>query len=305
MNGQFKIAIYNFIWLCLWVLTGYLNICLAEQNSPDYSDPEQNYPDLWGAHDPALQSRLDQLIKDKGLQKQIQTKRLAITLVDISDLPHPKLAAVNGEQMIYAASLPKIAILLGAFVEMERDALKPDKKLWADMTRMIRYSDNAAASRVLDKIGGERILEILQDPDFALYDPQHHGGLWLGKAYSKGPAYHRDPLNNLSHGATTTQAARFYYLLETHQLINPQLTEKMKEILSKPALKHKFVKGLQGIPGIKIYRKSGSWKQYHADSALVEFGAHKYIIVALAVSPHGGKWLEELAVPLHEIIVKP
>jgi len=295
MNGQFKIAIYPLSWLVLWVLTGYLNICLAEQS----------YPDLWDAQDKTLQNRLHQLIKDRGLQKKVQAKRLAITIVDIRDLQHPKLAAVNGEQMIYAASLPKIAILLGAFIEIEKGILKPDDKLWSDMTRMIRYSDNAAASRVLDRVGGKRILEILQDPDFALYDPRHHGGIWLGKAYSKGPAYQRDPLHNLSHAATTTQAARFYYLLETHQLINPQLTEKMKEILSKPAIKHKFVKGLQGIPGIKIYRKSGSWKQYHADSALVEFGEHKYIIVALAVSSQGGKWLEELAVPLHDLVVKP
>ena len=295
MNDQSGIAIYNFSWLSLWVLTGCLNFCLAEQD----------YPDLWDAQDQTLQNRLDQLIEDQGLVKQVQEKRLAITLVDIRDLHHPKLAAVNGEHMLYAASLPKIAILLGAFVEIEKGALKPDNKLWLDMNSMIRHSDNAAASRVLDRVGGERIIEILQDPEYALYDPEHHGGLWLGKAYSKGRAYQRDPLYNLSHGASSIQAARFYYLLETHQLLNPQLTEKMKEILSKPAINHKFVKGLQGIPGMEIYRKSGSWKQYHADSALVEFGEHKYIIVALAVSSQGGELLEELAAPLHNLIVKP
>ncbi len=38
-------------------------------------------------------------------------------------------------------------------------------------------------------------------------------GLCVGKEYGPAPAYRRDPLNNLSQGATALQTAHFYYLL--------------------------------------------------------------------------------------------
>ena len=264
---------------------------------------DQSIFTLWESRDVKLQSRLENVIKKQGLWQQVKNKHLSITLVDITDIQSPKMASVNGNEMVYAASLPKIAILLGAFVEIEKGRLKPDTKLWQDMTDMIRSSSNSAATRVLELVGRERVLEILQEPRFSVYDAEHNGGLWVGKAYGKSPAFHRDPMHNISHGATSMQAAQFYYLLETGQLVSPELTVKMKEILSKPAINHKFVKGLADRPGVKIYRKSGSWKQFHADSALIESGKYKYIIVGLVENRKGGQWLTRLAGPLHDLVV--
>lgn len=260
------------------------------------------YPSLWECQSPELQEKLDQLIKDMKLTRSVQQGRLAIVVVDITDPHKPELAAVNPNKMLYAASLPKIAILLGAFVQIESGQLKPDAALWQDMTDMIRSSSNEAATRVLDKVGREQLLEILQSPRFQLYDPAHNGGLWVGKDYAKAGAYKRDPLYNLSHAATVMQAARFYYLLETNRLVGPELTEKMKEMLSRPALEHKFVKGLKEVPDAKVYRKSGTWMDYHADSALVEVEDRTFIIVGLAQSKKGSKWLVELAQPLIQIV---
>ena len=79
----------------------------------------------------------------------------------------------------------------------------------------------------------------------------------------------------------------------------------MKEVLSNPGIHHKFVKGLEGRPGVQIYRKSGTWKDFHADSALVEYGNYRYIIVGLAEHPQGGDWLVRLAAPLHDLVVSP
>ena len=111
-------------------------------------------------------------------------------------------------------------------------------------------------------------------------------------------------MNNLSHGATALQTARFYYLLETGQLVSPRLTAEMKAMLGRPGIKHKFVRGLADFPQATIYRKSGSWRQWHADSALIEQGRHKYIAVALARDPEGGRWLAELIGKLHRLVVK-
>lgn len=278
----------------------YSQMCMA---APSLSDQPVNYPTLWESDDPVLQQGLEKLVKNQGLWKPVQSKQLSIVVVDISDLKNPRLAQLNGNKMFYAASLPKIAILLGAFVEIEAGNLQQSDELYDQMVKMIRYSDNQSASDVLSLVGGQRIIEIIQDPDFALYDPKHNGGLWLGKAYAKGSAYQRDPLYNLSHGATAMQAARFYYLLETNQLLSPENSKKMKHILSEPGIKHKFVQGLDSIPDIEIFRKSGSWRNYHADSALVEYKEHKYIIIGLSDSASAGQWLAQLALPVHELVV--
>ena len=76
----------------------------------------------------------------------------------------------------------------------------------------------------------------------------------------------------------------------------------MKAMLAKPGIEHKFVKGLAGLQGLEIYRKSGSWRRWHADSALVEAGRHRYILVALAEHPLGGRWLTRMAAPLHRAV---
>jgi len=255
---------------------------------------------------PYLQANLEQSLKQLGFSEATQQKKLAITLIDITDVNHPRVASVNGNTMMYAASLPKIAILLGAFERIEQGDLTLDDEFRSLLTQMIRFSSNKAATEVFNRVGKQYLADLLQSPRFHLYDKANNGGLWVGKEYGKGGAWKRDPLHNLSHGATSFQAARFYYLLETGQLVSPGLTKEMKEILSKPGISHKFVKGLKAIhPKAEIYRKSGSWKQWHADSALIEHDGHSYIAVALAENPRGGQWLSELIVALDDLIVQP
>ena len=272
-------------------------------STASFADGQDGFPTLWESHDPGLQRQLDKTLADLGLDEAVRSKQLSVTLVDITDLEEPREASVNGDEMLYAASLPKIAILLGAFVEIEQGHMDLDKDTRSSLTRMIRNSSNADATRMLNKVGKDRLLEILQSSIYRLYDPQVNGGLWVGKEYGKSGAYQRDPLHNLSHGATSMQAARFYYLLETGQLVDPGLTREMKSMLGNPGIKHKFVKGLADYPEARIFRKSGSWSRWHADSAIVEADGHKYIIVALAENKSGGLWLSRLIKPVHEFMV--
>lgn len=267
------------------------------------ADSLDGYPLLRESFDPGLQEELEGALRSLALDKAVAEHRLAVALVDISDLEDPRLASVNGDEMMYAASLPKIAILLAAFVQIEQGAMRLDAGTRHSLVEMIRFSNNAEATRMLNRVGKERLIDVLRSDRFRLYDPLVNGGLWVGKEYGRSPAYRRDPLHNLSHGATPIQVARFYYLLETGQLVSPRLTREMKAILSRPGIHHKFVKGLAGIPGVKIYRKSGSWRQWHADSAIIAKGPYKYIAVALAESPKGGAWLTRLIRALHRIIV--
>ncbi len=170
------------------------------------------------------------------------------------------------------------------------------------MTNMIRFSSNDDATRVLGWVGGDRLLEILQSDRYRFYDAASGGGLWVGKGYGKDVAFRRDPLRNLSHGASAYQVARLYYLLANNALLSPRLNDLMKQALSNPGIHHKFVKGLDGVAGLRIFRKSGTWKDFHADSALVESGDRRYILVGIAQHSEAGDWLARLAARLHTLV---
>jgi len=261
--------------------------------------------DLTETCDPVLQKGLEQCLVSLNLKRAAQDKSLSIVLVDITDPSSPRMAYVNPNEMMYAASLPKIAILLGAFERIANGEMTLDPQTQETMAHMIRNSSNQAANEILNRVGKEYLADLLQSSRYRLYDPEKNGGLWVGKEYSKSGAWKRDPLHNLSHGATALQVARFYYMLQTGRLVSPELSLQMKSILADPAIKHKFVKGLKSVhPDSRIYRKSGTWKQYHSDSAIIEHEGRRYIAVALAKSDQGGKWLSDLIVAMDDLIFK-
>ena len=275
------------------------SVVCANVSADGFSDA----PLLRESHDSGLQRTIETRVKQMGLQKAVDAKKLCLALVDISDPTEPRAADINGDHMMYAASLPKIGILLGAFVEIERGRLDLDEETYDSLSRMIRHSSNDDATALLNRVGKFKVNKILKSERFRLYDPLVNGGIWVGKEYAKGVAFQRDPLHNLSHGATALQAARFYYMLESGQLVNKRLSREMKKILANPGISHKFVKGLEHLDNVKIYRKSGSWRNWHADSAIIEQDDSRYILVALAESPDGGQWLENIAANFHDIIV--
>jgi beta-lactamase class A len=253
------------------------------------------------AGDSQLQQAVEKLVRAEGLAGAVEKQQLSLAFVIVTDPARPRMAELNGRRMFYAASLPKIGILLGAAVAIHEGRLKLDEPLRQDLHEMIRYSCNECASRVLEQVGRQRLLTTLQSPEYRFYDPQQAGGLWVGKAYGPEPAYQRDPLAGVSHGANAFQAARFYYKLQTGSLVSPEMSAMMLDALSRPGKKHKFVKGLETYEGLEIYRKSGTWQDYHADSALVRFEGQAYIMVALAHHPNGAAWLERLAGALHRL----
>ena len=263
------------------------------------------YPRLADSVDPTLQTGLQQSVKKLGLATAARNGALSVALVDITNLEQPRLATINGDQMMYAASLPKIAILFGAFERIQQGDMDLNAKNHQQLVRMIRNSSNPAATNMLNKVGKQYLADLLQSPQYRLYDRERNGGLWVGKEYARSGAWKRDPIHNISHGATAFQVARFYYMLETSQLVSPELSKKMKAIMGKPAINHKFVRGLnEARPGSTIYRKSGTWRHYHADSAIVERDGRRYIAVALAQSNKGSYWLKRLVVAMDDLVFR-
>lgn len=285
------------ILLMLWpfLLT---NSSLFGQESLPLVLPLNRLTPLKNLVDGDLQTKLQQIIEaNPGWKKLVANKKLAIGLVDLKDPGKPRFARLNGNEMMYAASLPKIAILLASMDAIDKGELKEDEEVINDMNRMISFSDNYASTRMIDRLGYRKIENVLTDPHYRLYDQNDHGGLWVGKRYAAAGPRHPDPIKGLSHAATVSQVCRFYYMLAMGQLVNRKRSQQMLEIMDNPALHHKFVNTLDRLaPHAQIYRKSGSWKIYHADSALVwdENPDRRYILVALAEAEDGEQIIREM-----------
>ena len=270
-------------------------------------EPDYNWKSLDRNAAPELNSKLEKYIMENKRWKALAgDKKLAVGLVDLSDIHNPRTAWINGNVMMYAASLPKIGVLLAAVKAIDSGELKETPQIYNDLNDMIRKSDNLATTRIIDRLSLEKIGETLSAPEFRFFDKDNGGGIWVGKRYATDGAILPDPLNGLSHAATVSQTCRFYYLLATGRLISADRSKQMLDILSRPYLHHKFVNSLMNkYPLNRIYRKSGTWHSWHSDSVLVwgEDNNSRYILVALVEDPNGEKILRELA-PIAEKVLQ-
>jgi beta-lactamase class A len=277
---------------------------IREMLALDAIAPFEDLAPLWDWLDAGLQGQLDAALSRLQLHDDVRRGRLAVALVDVSAPGRTRVAEVNGDAMMYAASLPKIAVLLAAFEKIAQHQMALDAETRALMERMIRKSDNEATTELMGRVGKTYIARVLLSPRYRLYDPRRNGGLWVGKDYASAGLWKRDPLHNLSHGATAMQVARFYYLLWTDNLVTPHYSQLMQEVMSGQHLNHKFVKALTELsPDVALLRKSGSWRTFHSDSALVQHDGHTYIAVALSDDPNGSTWMQDIIVELDRIVV--
>lgn len=255
---------------------------------------------------PILRELLIQEInKNSKWKNLVKSNRMSIGVVDMSNLENIEYAGINDEFMMYAASLPKIAILLAAMDAIENGELQDSREIRKDMRLMISKSNNAASTRMIDRVGYDKIEQVLRSDQLKLYDEEVGGGLWVGKRYAAGGKRNPDPMKGLSHAATARQVCSFYYQLAMGNLVSTEKSEEMLDIMKEPALHHKFVNTLDKIaPKADIYRKSGSWKNWHSDSVLVWGPERKYILVALIEDAQGEQIVRDLVIPLEKAMKK-
>jgi beta-lactamase class A len=260
---------------------------------------------LRDAWDATLQGALEARVRaDQGWRRLVEKAHMSVGLVDLRDPGAPRYAALNGDTMMYAASLPKIAILLTAFQGFENHTLRASPDVYADLAVMIRRSDNGAATRMVDRLGLETIARTLTAPAVRLYDAATGGGLWVGRAYAQDHPSIGDPLKGLLHAATAYQVCRFYYLLANGQLVSPERSGEMLGLLANTAMGHKFAYHLKDTtPLDHVFRKSGTWKDWHADSVLVwQEDGRRYILAALVEDPGGEQILRDLVPAAEEVL---
>lgn len=276
----------------------------VKKSPPPLSTRNTKSEQLRELHDSELTAELRSKLNANPLWRDlIRQKKLSVGIVDMTTGENVRFASLNGRHMMYAASLPKIAVLAAAHDAIERGELKESAEVKRDMRLMIAKSNNAATTRMIDRVGFDNIERTMTDPELKLYDPEFGGGLWVGKRYAAGGKRHPDPMKGISHAATTEQICRYFYLLANDELISPDASDKMRSYLVDPELHHKFVSVLDQVaPNAKVYRKSGSWSTFHADVAMVEGPKRNYIITALVDDPRGEQIIRELGVVLDRML---
>ena len=245
----------------------------------------------------------NEISKETHWKAMINANAMTIGIVDLYDLNDIKYAGINDNFMMYSASLPKIAILLAAMDAIENGELEETPAVTKDMKLMISKSNNQASTRMIDRLGYLKIESVLRRKQHKFYDETTGGGLWVGKRYAAGGKRHPEPMKGLSHAATTMQVCSFYYQLVMGNLISYERSAQMLDIMVKPALHHKFVNTLEKIaPKANLYRKSGSWKNFHADSILVWGPKRRYIAVALIDDIYGEQIIRNLVKPIEKVL---
>jgi len=282
-----------FAWIALIVVGNPM--ALAQEPEPSDDFPQDMIEiDTQTVGDVDLTMALARLDTALRVSLGIEGDQTAVGLVDMNT---GRFAMLRADTQYYAASVPKIAILL-AFLHEHRDApASIDADTRHELGLMIKRSDNALAAKYSKLLGLKTIAEILTLPDYKLYDPMHGGGLWVGKHYGKSAERNRDPLAGESHAATVRQLLRYYLMLEQKTLINPEASEMMREIFESPGLDHlqsKFILGLAGRD-VQVIRKSGTWNAWHADTVIVTGEGRHYILVSLTHHEKGADYLIQMA----------
>jgi beta-lactamase class A len=274
--------------VCLCASVLFVMCCgLAHAQDVAASTDEQARSALRISHDTAgdldmtmALGRLDTAVRRELV---IEAEQTAVGLLDLTT---GRLAMLRADTMFYAASIPKITILLTYFQTHPQAGVELDDATRHELGLMIKRSDNAAAAKYSQSLGFEAIADVLTSPAYKLYDPLHGGGLWMGKHYAKADERNRDPLAGESHAATVRQLLRYYLMLEQGRLVSPQVSRTMREIFESPDIEHLNSKIVLGLAGrdVQIIRKSGTWSDWYSDSAIITGGDGRHY--ALAVLTH-------------------
>lgn len=251
------------------------------------------------AVDPRLQVAIEKLDADLRGRHGMTTEQAAVGLLDCETL---RLAMIHPDRGEYAASVPKIGILLAYFQLHPSAATQLDPQVRRELGLMAKASDNDLAAKYSRELGLSEIQAVLAS--YGFYDAAHGGGIWVGKHYGQDEPRFGDPVGDHSHAATVRQLLRYFLLLEQGKLVSPAASATMREIFASPDIPHddiKFVAGLTGR-GVHIVRKWGSWEDWLHDAAVVTGPGRHYILVALTHHPQGDAYLVELATAVDDLL---
>lgn len=289
---------------CLNILTllPLVMLCSCAAVSRPKMQTFENYMLDFSSHPtPALQEQLDAIDVRLRERNGMTPEQVACGVLDLRTR---RLAMIHPDRIGYAASVPKIGILLAYFAAHPEAATNLAPTTRHELGEMIKISSNEIAAKYSRQLGLKRIQAVLDS--YGFYDAAHGGGLWVGKHYGEGSERYGDPIADHSHAATVRQLLRFYLLLEQHKLVSAAASQTMREIFMSPDIPHihdKFVKGLAGRD-VQVLRKAGWWQDWLHDTAIVTGAGRHYIIVAMTHHPRGDDYLTEFAAAVDDLLAR-
>jgi beta-lactamase class A len=252
--------------------------------------------------DPGLQTRLEAIDAEVRASLGMGADD---AMVGLLDLVRPRVAMIHPDREDYAASVPKIAILLAYFHTHPEAIDWLDPQVGRELGEMVKLSSDEMAAKYSQLVGLKTIQGILND--YGFYDARRGGGIWCGKHYGLATERYPSPVGGHSHAATVRQLLRFYLLMEQGKLVSPAVSKAMRRIFESPELEHlddRFIKGLAGRD-VRVIRKSGWWENWLHDTGVVTGPERKYVLVAMTNHPRGDAYLEAIAPRADDLFVGP
>jgi beta-lactamase class A len=247
--------------------------------------------------DPQFQQYLEQVDRELKARYGLAAGQVTLGVLDLLGL---RLALLEPDRIEYAASISKLAILLAYFQEHYQPGRPLPSIVLHELGLMIKASSNEMATKFSRPLGLKRIQEVVES--YGFYDPNHGGGIWMGKHYGETTERIGDPVGDNSHAATARQLLRFYLLLEQGKLVSPEASQVMRDIFASPEIPHDSIKFVRGLAqrAVKIRRKWGSWEHWKHDSAVINGPGRHYIVVGLTHHPSGDEYLKDFAVAVDD-----
>src|SRR5438874_147579 len=140
---------------------------------------------------PTLQAKLEKIDTDLRARFGMTTEQTAVGVLDLETL---RLAMIHPDRGEYAASVPKIGILLAYFQLHPQAATNLDAQTRHELGLMAKASDNEMATKFSQEMGLTQIQAVLDSYHF--YERDHGGGIWIGKHYGKGGERIGDPVGD-------------------------------------------------------------------------------------------------------------
>lgn len=277
----------------MWAVVAATPLFAQEQTMTDQPAWTSLDIDVHTTGDPTMTMALGRL--DYALRRELNIEGEQ-TAVGLLDMTTGRLAMLRADTQYYAASVPKIAILLAYFQTHPDAADSLDEVTRRELGMMIKISSNEMAAKYSKLVGLQAIADVVTSPAYKLYDPLYGGGIWVGKHYGKSDERLRDPLAGESHAATVRQLLRYYLMLEQGRLVSPAASKTMRQIFESPQINHiqsKFVVGLKDRD-VQIIRKSGTWSEWFADTAVIQGEGRQYVLVSLSHTENGEVYLTGL-----------
>lgn len=207
-------------------------------------------PNLQQSQD--LQTIVDEVVSLAAV-KGLPTYPLSITLIDIKS---GEVAGYKQEQLRYPASVVKLFWMAAIYDQIEKGILSNEQSVYSDLYKMIQYSNNESASRILDiitdtksggKLQGENyqnwlkkrngINQIFQAAGYEGINinqkvyPVPYLNLYLPKG--RDLQMRGNPKKPLRNQMTTAHAARLLYEIFTNKSVSPEASQKMAKLLTR------------------------------------------------------------------------